>query len=209
VPHRARPRVRARYPLHVSVRFLRELGSMRTRARASVIRAALVAGCRMPGFRVVDWSIQGDHLHLIVEASDNTHLARGMQGLCVRVARRLNAHLGRRGTVFRERYSARELRTPRETRNARAYVLNNARRHDAQRGVVWPRGAFDPHSSWAWFDGWRDAEHEYIERARAGPEKEAPVARARSWLLQVGWRRHGLVRVDEIPRFRRPRRRKT
>jgi hypothetical protein len=128
-----------------------------------------------------------------------------MQGLCVRVARGLNGLLGRTGAVFAERYSARELRSPREARNCRAYVLNNARRHDFQRGELWPRGAVDPYSSWAWFDGWRDCKQRYIDRARDGPEEEAPVAEARSWLLTEGWRRHGLVRVDEVPGLRRSR----
>lgn len=206
VPHRARPLVRSRYPLHVSVRFRRELGSMRTDARAAVIRRAFVAGCNRDGFRIVDWSIQGDHLHLVVEARDNRSLARGMQGFCVRVARGLNAHLGRTGSLFAERYSARELKSPREARNCIAYVMNNARRHDARRGLEWPEGAVDPYSSWAWFDGWRDCSQALVEKARAGPEAERPVAQAHTWLLREGWRRHGLVAVDEIPGLRRRRR---
>ena len=133
------------------MRFKKGLGSMRTDARARVIRGAFVDGHERDGFRIIDCSIQGDHLHLIVEARDKQSLARGMQGLCVRVARRLNAHLGRKGSVFAERYNARELKSPRQVRNARAYVMNNARRHEAQRGREWPRGAIDPYSSWAWF----------------------------------------------------------
>lgn len=205
VPHRARPSVRSRYPLHISVRFKKELGSMRTDARAGVIRGAFVDGHTRDGFRIIDWSIQGDHLHLIVEARDNQSLARGMQGFCVRVARRLNAHLGRKGSVFAERYNARELKSPREVRNARAYVMNNARRHEAQRGRDWPRGAIDPYTSWAWFDGWRDCQKKYITKAKASSEKDRPVAKPHTWLLREGWRRHGLVRVDEIPGLRRSR----
>ena len=202
VPHRARRPVRSRYPLHVVVRFRRELRSMRTKARAATIRKAFVAGCRKDGFRIIDWSIQRDHLPLVVEARDKQSLARGMQGFCVRVARRLNALLGRSGSVFAERYSVRELRTPREARNCRAYVINNARRHGFQRGELWPKGALDPYSSWAWFDGWRDCKQRSIERARAGLEKEAPGAEARSWWLTEGWRRHGLVGIDEVPGLR-------
>ena len=178
---------------------------MRNDARAAVIRGAFVAGCKRDGFRIVDWSIQGDHLHLVVEARDKQSLARGMQGFCVRVARGLNAHLGRTGSVFAERYSARELKSPREVRNARAYVMLNARRHDAQRGLDWEEGEVDPYSSWAWFDGWRDCPKMLVEEARAGSEAEQPVEEARSWLLREGWRRHGLVRVDEVPGLRRSR----
>jgi REP element-mobilizing transposase RayT len=178
---------------------------MRNDTRATVIRRAFVAGCNKDGFRIIDWSIQRDHLHLVVEARDKQSLSRGMQGFCVRLARGLNAHLGRKGSVFAERYSTRELKSPREARNCRAYVMNNARRHDAQRGLEWQDGTVDPYSSWAWFDGWRDCPRELIEEARAGPEAERPVARATSWLLREGWRRHGLVLVDEVPGLRRSR----
>jgi len=181
---------------------------MRTDARAAVIRRAFVAGCKRDGFRIIDWSIQNDHLHLVVEARDKKSLARGMQGFCVRVARGLNALLDRTGSVFAERYSARELKSPREARNCRAYVMNNARRHDAQRGLEWEEDEedmVDPYSSWAWFDGWRDCPRQLLEEARAGPEAERPVAKATSWLLREGWRRHGLVALDEIPGLRRSR----
>jgi len=208
VPHRARPTVRSRYPLHVVSRFVRDLRSMRTDTRAAIIRKAFVAGCKRDGFRIIDWSIQKDHLHLVVEARDKQSLARGMQGLGVRLARGLNAFLGRTGSVFAERYSARELHSPRDVRNTRAYVMNNARRHHAQRGLEWEDGTVDPYSSWAWFDGWRDCPRELVElveEVRAGPEAERPVAEAHTWLLREGWRRHGLVRVDEVPGLRRSR----
>jgi REP element-mobilizing transposase RayT len=176
---------------------------MRKEKRASVIRGAFVAGCVREGFRIIDWSIQGDHIHLIVEARDNVSLSRGIQGFCVRVARGLNRLLKRRGTVFAQRYHVRELRTPREVRAARAYVINNARRHAAQQhGWVMPDGWMDPFSSWAWFDGWRDCLRARQNQARAGPEAERPVAEPQTWLLRKGWRRHGLIGVDEIPGVR-------
>ncbi|MEN8161598.1 MAG: hypothetical protein ABFS41_16130 [Myxococcota bacterium] len=99
------------------------------------------------------------------------------------------------------RFHHRVLRTPREVRNALAYVLLNARRHwaKAHRGRR-PPVRLDEASSARWFDGWRRA-----WRTRLGPPVEpgrgAPreVAPARTWLLRVGWRRHGLVDPSEVP----------
>jgi hypothetical protein len=108
-----------------------------------------------------------------------------MQGLSVRLARALNKLWRRKGKVFADRYHARCLRTPREVRSAIAYVLHNARRHGAQ--VHGP----DEYSSGPWFDGWT--------RPVVHPERSSPVASAKSWLLRVGWRRHGLIRPDELP----------
>ncbi|HEY2031032.1 MAG TPA: transposase [Myxococcales bacterium] len=70
--------------------------------------------------RIAHYSIQGNHLHLVVEADDGSALSRGMQGLAVRIARRLNAHLGRRGAVFADRYHAHVLESRRAGRQRRA-----------------------------------------------------------------------------------------
>ena len=90
----------------------------------------------------------------------------------------------RTGRVFHDRYHARILRTPREVRLALAYVLSNARRHGLVRGrtsATW----VDPYSSAAVFDGSRTEV--------TAPASPLPVAKARTWLLTVGWRRYGLL----------------
>jgi REP-associated tyrosine transposase len=156
------------------------------------LRSAFCAACRREGFRITDWSVQGDHIHFVAEAAGNTALARGVQGLCVRIARGLNGLCGRKGPVFTDRYHARVLRTPREVRNCLAYVLLNARHH----GIHLPKGSADPCSSGASFDGWRTAPVPSQSSLDDGPPGTAPP---RTWLRQVGWRRHGLVRLDEVP----------
>ncbi|MEL7305169.1 MAG: transposase, partial [Myxococcota bacterium] len=81
-------------------------------------------------------SVQGNHLHLVVEASNNEALSRGMQGLNIRLAKRVNRLFGRRGRLFSDRYHAHVLRTPREVQNAVRYLLNNGRKHRRQAGFI-------------------------------------------------------------------------
>ena len=82
-------------------------------------------------------------------------------------------------------------------RRALAYVLLNARRHLAKiRGIS--RSAtvhLDGASSARWFDGWRLEAASRFRVSSGAPE----VARPRTWLLRVGWRRHGLVDPSEVP----------
>jgi hypothetical protein len=137
--------------------------------------------------------LQKRHVHLVVEAADAETLSRGIKGLCISLAKRLDRSLGRSGRVFADRYFARILRTPRQTRNCLCYLLNNCRRHDAQRRRTRPEGWIDPCSSGVFFDGWRDAPVVAV----AG--RDPPVSVAHGWLLRVGWRRHGLISVDEVP----------
>src|SRR6188768_2436455 len=153
--HRPRVRFPSSAPIHVTLKVVGGLPSFRRNAIDRVVRAAIEAGGHRGGFRVVDYNILGDHLHLVVEAAGAEALARGMQGLNVRLARGINALLGRRGRLFAQRYHARPLRTPREVRNAVRYVLLNGRHHAAQRGECRDAGWIDPYSSALWFDGWK------------------------------------------------------
>jgi len=197
--HRSRPSLTRRHPAHVTVKVHRDVTSLRTKDRCKVIRGAFVAACSYPGARIVDWSIQGSHLHLIIEADSTRQLSSAMQSFCVRVAKGLNRLLGRKGAVFVERYHLRLLTNPREVRNARAYVINNYRRHAAAAGRCVEQGWLDPCSSWAWFDGWRDLTRAHTALAQQTRDAPKPVSEAKGWLLRVGWRRHGLVGVDEVP----------
>ncbi len=143
-------------------------------------------------FRVVHYSLQPDHAHLIVEAGSKEDLASGMKSLGSRFARAVNRVFRRRGRVLADRYHLHVLRTPREVRHAIAYVLLNARRHLAKLARRLPaRPILDPASSGRWFDGWRGA---------TGQAHDPPaVARPHTWLLAIGWRRHGLIGPGEVP----------
>jgi REP element-mobilizing transposase RayT len=191
--HRRRPSLASRHPVHVSLSVQGDLPSLRSPRLYRLVEACLASGKERLGFRLVHFAVQKHHLHLIAEAKDAQALAQGIKGLCVRIARRLNAALGRKGRVFAERYFARILRTPRETWAAVRYVMLNSRRHGAQRRQAWDRGWVDPCSSGPWFDGWREL------RLQPPAGRPSPVAAAHSWLLREGWKRHGLLATDEVP----------
>ena len=186
LPHVARPKLDPRKPLHVTVRLRSGLPSLREQALLERVRRAITQGKTRFGARIVHYSVQRDHLHLIMEAHDRLALSRAMRGLGVRVARGLNGLLGCAGRVIGDRYHARVLGTPREVRNALRYVLLNFRRHGRA-------GAFDRASSGAAFDGWSHGD----PRACLGDEEvvaiERSIAPARQWLSRHGWRRHGLI----------------
>ena len=162
VPHRSRAPLLSRHPVHVTLGLVPGIGYLRAYSRARAVEEALREACERFGARIVHYSIQGMHLHLIVEAEDARALSKAMQGLCIRLAKRLNALGKRHGRVFVDRYHAHQLRSRRETANAVRYVLANYRHH-ARESV--PRGFRDPLSS-----------------------AVAPLAEPRTWLLRVGWR---------------------
>ena len=189
VPHRPRPVHQASYPEHLTWRCVAGLGSLRGAEVFPAIVAALSAHrAASTAFRVVHFSVQDNHLHLIVEAARGSALRAGAQGLGVRLARAINRALGRRGRVFDDRFHVRALRTPREVRFALVYVLNNFKKHQRLAAT-----RLDPCSSAMWFDG-------FLELTAASLAARAPVHPPSTWLARVGWRRHGLVSIREAPR---------
>ena len=192
VSHATRPRLTGATPVHVTLKISAGMPSLRCAREAAEIRTAFQRMHQRGGARVVHYSIQGDHMHLICEAEDQYVLANRMQGMKVSIAKRLNKLWGRKGTVFADRYHRQDLKTPKQVRNAIRYVLMNVFRHRSDRPSA-RETRIDPFSSGRAFDGWLEAD---LCRNRAPDDVESP----RSWLLRTGWRRHGLLSIHERPR---------
>ena len=171
VPHLLRPELARRHPVHVTLKARAGVGYLRGQVCVNAIDKAFLAGRARFGLRLAHYSVQGNHLHLIVEAEDKQALSRGLQGLTIRLARGLNRALRRSGKLFADRYRAHVLQSPREVAHALRYVLQNFRKHS------WQQLA----------DGFVDA----CSSARflGGVPDEAPVLPPRTWLLRVGWQR--------------------
>ena len=187
VPHRRRAPFAYRVPAEVTLRVRAGLPSLRRPQEFGALRGAFARGCEHTGFRLVHFSVQTNHVHLIAEGDCRTSLTRGLQGLAIRMARALNRLWRRSGRVFADRFHDRILRSPREVWFALRYVLCNARKH----GAWTSRTRHDPFSSAPWFNGWREV--------RPAPEGASPTAPARTWLLRKGWRFLGLMSLCDVP----------
>ena len=188
VPHRTRPVHKRWNPLHITMRALSGLPSFRLQRLYAAFELA-IRKTRRADFRIIEFSVQKDHIHLVIEADDEGALACGMKSFSVRANRLFNAAWGRRrGQLWAGRYHRMDLTTPRQVRNALVYVLNNARKH----GVITTKAlVIDAGSSARWFTGWS------IDRtAREGPP---PTESARTYLLSTLWRQHGLIHPLETP----------
>ena len=192
-------------PAHLTLRLLPGLLSLRTVRLVHEIEGTFSRGCERSDFRLVHYSLQGNHAHLIVEARDRDALGRGMMAVGSRLARAVNRIADRSGSVLADRYHLRLLPTPKEVRNALRYVLLNARRHAAaaraktSRANVTVPVRLDPASSARWFDGWKWKANLTGGGAAAASREPLPIAKAKTWLLTVGWRRYGLLDPADVP----------
>lgn len=202
VPHRARPRHHGPHPVHVTLRARPGLPAFRHELVHDMLRKALLRQGDRPyaaSFHVVEFSIQDDHLHLIVEAVGPKHhahemLRSGVSGLVISFAKRLNSLLRRKGKVWGDRWHGRELASPREVRNALVYVFRNLAKHGAR---MFGSDLVDPLSSAPRFTR--------FTRSLTWPFPNGhgpwPDTSARTWLLGTGWHlRHGLLDPRETRR---------
>ena len=196
IHHIKRPPVARSRPCHVTLRLRSGIPSLRRQRFLREIRPSFRQACERGEFRVVHYSVQSNHLHLIVEAAGKQALGRGMKSIGARVASAVNRVFRRVGPVLDGRYHLHVLRTPTEVRRALAYVLLNVRKHWKERhGAPPPVVRLDEASSARWFDGWK---RPVLAETSSRPRE---VSLARSWLLRNGWRRRGLIDPAEVPGF--------
>jgi REP element-mobilizing transposase RayT len=203
--HRTRPEHDPRHPVHVTLRIVGSAAGLRCKDMYLAIREATIVSAKREDFRLVQMSIQRDHLHLIVEASSRAALSSGIRGFSISAARQINKAYTERGgdrrtgRVFADRYHARPLTSPRAVRNCLAYCLSNWRHHGEDRAPTAQSWKVDPYSSGALFPGWQEL---------AGspffwplPPKYLPliVLRPCTWLLQNWDRFSPLISVREVP----------
>jgi putative transposase len=204
VVHATRPPHDEKHPVHVTMKRHHCRASLRSQRVFAAIRAQIAHAVRR-GIGIVHYTVQDDHVHLLVEATDRERLARGLQYLFSRIALEVNRVEHRHGRLFRDRHHRRALTSPSAVRNALVYVVFNDRKHLLQGGWSAKRDAidwFDECSSAMWFEDWDPRARpppDLVARCRDG---ECPVARPRTWLASTGWKRArgGLLRFDEQPR---------
>jgi putative transposase len=182
VSHLERPKFEKVTPAHVTLRIANDIPSLRSSRRFALIRRCFAEARQNQGMRLVEFTVLSNHLHLIVEADDSTKLSRGMQGLCVRLARALNDALKRSGRVFADHFHSELLKSPTRLVNAIRYVLDNAEHHyRRERGVDFCSSETGDNAS--------------------------VLVKPSGWLLRSGWSRAPRRLLDGLLRSHRYRRR--
>src|SRR5215468_5379718 len=205
-PHKKRPFLHKRYPVHVVLRVTGAVTNLRRRCAYQAIREATLTTARREDFRIIQLSVQRTHVHLLVEADDRLALARGMQGFQISAAKHLNAAISkgkpgprRRGPVFPDRYHAEIITSPRQARHALSYVMNNWRKHQEDLRAPMSGWTIDWFSSAAMFTGWAEYGDEPL--LWRGPATYDPliVYQPKTWLLREGWKKSGSISCREVP----------
>jgi REP element-mobilizing transposase RayT len=202
--HVTRAAIDRRQPQHVTFSVVSDITSLRTMDMYAVVKHAIRVSQR-DDFQIVHHSVQGNHIHLAVEADDNVAMAKGMKSFAASFTQRTNAAMSKRlgvrrkGRVIADRYHVVPITSVRGVRNALCYIFNNWRHHaqSTRNTVGLYEGRLDPYSSAIWFEGWKE---------RTTPEIHVPAdydppprPEPRTWLLREGWRRAAPISCWETP----------
>jgi hypothetical protein len=203
--HEERLELKARHPLHIVLRVVPDIGSLRRPELYRAVREASIVAAIRGRIRIVHLSIQATHIHMLVEAKDKLALARGMQGFQISVARNINTALGadrfrrRRGRVFADRFHAVVISSPTQARNVLSYILGNWRKHNEDRSGRAKTWLVDPFSSGISFPDWREREGRACMWKFPDGHDPLMVYRPRTWLLRQGWKLAGSISVHDVP----------
>jgi hypothetical protein len=202
--HVTRAEINPRHPQHVTLSVVSDISSLRTMDLYAVVKHAISVSHR-DDFQIVHHSVQGNHLHLAVEADDKVAMAKGMKSFAASFTQRTNAVISKRtgvrrkGRVIADRYHVVPITSVRGVRNALCYIFNNWRHHaqSTRNDVGLYEGRLDPYSSAIWFEGWKERTTPVIHV----PEGYDPPPRnePRTWLLRDGWRKAAPISCWEVP----------
>ena len=205
-PHLRRPSLSRHHPVHVVLRVVEAVGNLRRRIAYRAIREATIVALQKADFRIVHLSLQRTHVHLLVEADDRRALWRGMQSFQISAAKHLNRMISkgrpgprRKGTVFSDRYYAEIITSPLQARRALSYVLHNWKKHREDRDARLASWTYDWFSSARSFADWAEFAADPMFHAPPPTYEPLLVRRPATWLLHTGWKRHGLISLNETP----------
>lgn len=202
--HQERPDVGPNQALHIVLRVVSAVGSLRKREMYNALREATIVAAVRERIRIVHISLQRNHVHLLVEAESKQVLARGMQGFQISAARNINTLLGgryrrRRGPVVADRYHLEVITSPRRARHALSYILSNWRKHGEDRWGLASTWLIDPFSSGISFPDWKELEDKAFMWPIRASYDPLVVRRPESWLLREGWKRCGSISASDVP----------
>ena len=97
-----------------------------------------IFNARKKGLRIIHFSLEYDHVHLLVEAADNVELGKGMQSFGVTLSKAINRMRKMKGTVYKHRYHFRQISSSRELKYVMKYIFSNGVKHGTAKTIINP-----------------------------------------------------------------------
>ncbi len=137
IRHTPRPLITRRASLHLTVKVKRNKADIKNKAVLAILKRAIL-NARLKGLRVIHYTLEYDHVHLLIEADNNKILGKGMQAFGVTLAKAINRLWKLKGEVYKHRYHFSRIESPRELKNVMNYIFNNGVKHRTAKSIINP-----------------------------------------------------------------------
>jgi REP element-mobilizing transposase RayT len=135
IRHTKREMIKKDTVLHLTLKIEKNKANLKNKSILKALQHS-IKKARSLGLKVIHYTLEYDHVHLLIEASDKISLGKGMQSLGISFSKGINKIKKQTGKVFKTRYHFRKLNSPREIKNALNYILGNGIKHRETLSVI-------------------------------------------------------------------------
>lgn len=128
IRHVRRLRLKKASSLHLTIKVRENKADIQSKRILKALHHA-IKRARLKGLKVVHYTLEYNHLHLLVESVDNKTLHKGMQSFGITIAKAINKIKRTKGSVYKNRYHLKLISSPRQLRNVLHYIFNNGVKH--------------------------------------------------------------------------------
>lgn len=137
IRHIAREIIKKSTSLHLTIKVRENKADIKNKQVLKILHYA-IRRSRIKGLRIIHYTLEYNHIHLLVEAADKQTVHQGMQSFGITFAKKINAIKRLKGTVYKHRYHLRKINSPRELKNVLYYIFNNGIHHKRTSTVLDP-----------------------------------------------------------------------
>ena len=128
IRHVKRFRLKKASSLHLTIKVRENKADIQSKRILKALHHA-IKRARLKGLKVVHYTLEYNHVHLLVESVDNKTLHKGMQAFGITIAKAINKIKRSKGAVYKNRYHLRLISSPRQLKNVLHYIFNNGVKH--------------------------------------------------------------------------------
>ncbi len=137
IRHTKRPYLSKPTSLHLTVKIKKNKAEIKNKSVLAILKRAIL-NARKQGLQVIHYSLEYDHVHLLIEADNNFILAKGMQAFGVTFSKAINRLKRLKGEVYKHRYHFRRISSSKELKNVMNYIFTNGLKHKTANSIISP-----------------------------------------------------------------------
>ena len=137
IRHIKRPKISRLTTLHLTIKVRSNKADIKSKKILKALHHA-IKRARLKKLRVIHYTLEFNHLHLLIECESHKTLHQGMQAFGISLSKAINRIKKLKGTVYKHRYHLKKLATRRELKNALHYIFNNGKKHKRTNSILDP-----------------------------------------------------------------------